>query len=170
MEGVMNRKNEIGLSHLFAARALICSISLLILLGGAHASTLSLTHTAGGPTLVGDLDAVSAFSFGSGSGQFVSALDNLGPVITQDVAQGTLLFEVDLIGTEIGNLAFQNVLFTAFSLGAVGGSPIETVSFTYQTFAITPVVTPLPAALPLFATGLGVLGLLGWRRKQKQVG
>jgi hypothetical protein len=28
-------------------------------------------------------------------------------------------------------------------------------------------ITPLPAALPLFATGLGALGLLGWRRKRK---
>lgn len=27
--------------------------------------------------------------------------------------------------------------------------------------------TPLPAALPLFATGLGALGLRGWRRKRK---
>jgi hypothetical protein len=27
--------------------------------------------------------------------------------------------------------------------------------------------TPLPAALPLFATGLGAFGLLGWRRKRK---
>lgn len=27
--------------------------------------------------------------------------------------------------------------------------------------------SPLPAALPLFATGLGVLGLFGWRRKRK---
>jgi hypothetical protein len=27
----------------------------------------------------------------------------------------------------------------------------------------------LPAALPLFATGLGALGLLGWRRKRKDV-
>ena len=27
--------------------------------------------------------------------------------------------------------------------------------------------TPLPAALPLFATGIGALGLLGWRRKRK---
>jgi hypothetical protein len=36
------------------------------------------------------------------------------------------------------------------------------------TFNITAVATtPLPAALPLFATGLGVLGLLGWRRKRK---
>jgi len=27
--------------------------------------------------------------------------------------------------------------------------------------------TPLPATLPLFSTGLGALGLLGWRRKRK---
>jgi hypothetical protein len=27
--------------------------------------------------------------------------------------------------------------------------------------------TPLPAALPLFATGLGAMGLLGWRKKRK---
>jgi hypothetical protein len=27
--------------------------------------------------------------------------------------------------------------------------------------------TPLPATLPLFATGLGALGVLGWRRKRK---
>jgi hypothetical protein len=29
------------------------------------------------------------------------------------------------------------------------------------------VTTPLPAALPLFAGGLGAMGLLGWRRKRK---
>jgi hypothetical protein len=29
--------------------------------------------------------------------------------------------------------------------------------------------TPLPAALPLFATGLGAMGLFGWRRKRKDV-
>ena len=29
--------------------------------------------------------------------------------------------------------------------------------------------TPLPAALPLFVTGLGALGLLGWRRKHRIV-
>jgi hypothetical protein len=32
---------------------------------------------------------------------------------------------------------------------------------------ITTSATPLPAALPLFATGFGVMGLLGWRRKRK---
>ena len=40
---------------------------------------------------------------------------------------------------------------------------------TYELFGGTHVLvtTPLPAALPLFATGLGALGLLGWRRKRK---
>jgi probable HAF family extracellular repeat protein len=33
-------------------------------------------------------------------------------------------------------------------------------------FLATP-ETPLPAAFPLFATGLGVMGLFGWRRKRK---
>ena len=33
---------------------------------------------------------------------------------------------------------------------------------------LAPDATPLPAALPLFATGLGALSLLGWRRKRKQ--
>jgi|HubBroStandDraft_6_1064221.scaffolds.fasta_scaffold712716_2 hypothetical protein len=36
------------------------------------------------------------------------------------------------------------------------------------TFSVTP--TPLPAALPLFATGLGALGLFGWRRKRTASG
>lgn len=43
-----------------------------------------------------------------------------------------------------------------------------TLFFTYDLSGSTPVlVTPLPAALPLFATGLGVCGLFGWRRKRK---
>jgi hypothetical protein len=46
----------------------------------------------------------------------------------------------------------------------------ETYKWTWgpgadQSFTIDVVAAPLPAALSLFATGLGVLGLLGWRRK-----
>jgi hypothetical protein len=42
-------------------------------------------------------------------------------------------------------------------------TPLSTGSIT-----VTPVTaTPLPAALPLFATGVGALGLFGWRRKRK---
>jgi hypothetical protein len=44
------------------------------------------------------------------------------------------------------------------------------VGFPLQLADAGEVVTPLPAALPLFATGLGGLGLLGWRRKRKARG
>ena len=38
----------------------------------------------------------------------------------------------------------------------------------FETATFVPVSdVPLPAALPLFATSLGVLGLLGWRGKKK---
>ena len=37
----------------------------------------------------------------------------------------------------------------------------------YVTFSSVQVATPLPAALPLFAGGLGVIGLLARRRKRK---
>ena len=47
----------------------------------------------------------------------------------------------------------------------VGGSPAPTFNFAFTLSGDT--VVPLPGALPLFATGLGALGLLGWRRKKR---
>jgi hypothetical protein len=35
------------------------------------------------------------------------------------------------------------------------------------TVTVNSAATPLPAALPLFATGIGAMGLIGWRRKRK---
>ena len=35
-------------------------------------------------------------------------------------------------------------------------------------FSSVDAAVPIPAALPLFASGLGVMGLLGWRRKRKK--
>jgi hypothetical protein len=51
-----------------------------------------------------------------------------------------------------------------------GFCPSPTVTNGIGTFAgeADVAATPLPAALPLFAGGLGVMGLLGWRRKRKQ--
>jgi hypothetical protein len=46
----------------------------------------------------------------------------------------------------------------------VGGATPPTFN---AAFSLDGVATPLPGALPLFATGLCALGLLGWRRKRK---
>jgi hypothetical protein len=57
--------------------------------------------------------------------------------------------------TASGGLTFANA-----SLASTSTAP-----FFSTGGSLTP--TPLPAALPLFATGLGGLALLGWRRKRK---
>jgi hypothetical protein len=65
-------------------------------------------------------------------------------------------------------------------LGVDGGGALTGNAFIDPTFVAAPgytlelspgigAATPIPAALPLFATGLGGLGLLGWRRKRKTV-
>lgn len=46
--------------------------------------------------------------------------------------------------------------------GDTGVQLAFTDPFTYM-----PSSTPIPAALPLFATGLGAMGLCGWRRRRK---
>jgi hypothetical protein len=49
---------------------------------------------------------------------------------------------------------------------AFNGGPVST--FAQQNLELPGIsTTPLPAALPLFITGLGALGLLGWRKKRK---
>jgi len=69
----------------------------------------------------------------------------------------TLLFDTgpSLVGYSGGPITGESVVRTG-GAGTVYGD---------LTGSITP--TPLPAALPLFATGIGALGLLGWRRKRK---
>jgi hypothetical protein len=62
-------------------------------------------------------------------------------------------------------------LYFAFADPLTGAAdPVVAINFADLNFKaatgeIAP--TPVPAALPLFATGLGALGLFGWRRKRK---
>jgi hypothetical protein len=71
--------------------------------------------------------------------------------------------------TGVGALNFEGGLITDYTLP--GGTVVafndldDNSSFQIATMAIG--TTPLPAALPLFGTVLGVGGLLGWRRKRR---
>ena len=65
------------------------------------------------------------------------------------------------------NFSLENVpsSLTDFHLTADQVSKVLESNFVYDAPAAGN--TPLPGALPLFASGLGALGLLGWRRKRK---
>ena len=96
----------------------------------------------------GQLDISSSWFFGIAYIDTAHSTDPDDVLLLQLFTAGDpLVFPNQLLGLNIGPLP---------PLHAAVGSPDITV---------TP--TPLPAALPLFATGLGALGLLGWRRKRK---
>jgi hypothetical protein len=88
---------------------------------------------------------LSGNSFGSVTGLVVNNPDCVpcNP-ITAFVSGNSLFINWEGAGGKVGD-----TITVDFS----GGGPVS--------------ATPLPAALPLFATGLGALGLLGWRRKRK---
>ena len=79
-------------------------------------------------------------------------------------ATGTIT-ETTLIS---GSLLTSAPVFYSAAYTQNGGPGAQiNASFNDSTTA-PPSGTPLPAALPLFATGLGAMGLLGWRRKRKK--
>jgi hypothetical protein len=61
---------------------------------------------------------------------------------------------------------------SASTIGQVGGEGFVKLYSAAPNELIRGVAfapTPLPAALPLFAAGAGLLGLLGWRRRRRAV-
>lgn len=94
---------------------------------------------------------VSQVTFTSLSSGLVVSVGTVGPVgntghfFIDQIVGSFDLYSVFISGF-IANQFFPEIATTSFTVGAA---------------------TPLPAALPLFATGLGALGLLGWRRKKK---
>jgi hypothetical protein len=82
-------------------------------------------------------------------------------------AAGDVTFASLVVGSLSGgsSLCLSTGTACAFS-SQVSGVWVGVGPFTFSDLTFSS-ATPLPAALPLFATGLGGLGLLGWRRKRK---
>jgi hypothetical protein len=67
-----------------------------------------------------------------------------------------------------GIFGLQTFLFNQHNLSSVVFEALSTRGLFLQfDFIGTNAETPLPAALPLFATVLGAAGIVGWRRKRK---
>jgi hypothetical protein len=97
----------------------------------------------------------------------------------EDFASGGKLLEYSLDGANPVSVA-GTLSFSQTAASFVAGGSSATISFLFvaangagiwiiDDVSVSPSVstTPIPAALPLLATGLGVLGLLGWCKKRK---
>jgi len=99
--------------------------------------------------------------------------DNFGLFWNFNDASGSMEFQlfdqsnhVSLVDLETGVLLAQvQDIFGHSHTSFI--TPSGNLQFAIDPTAFDAIATPLPAALPLFATGLGVLGLLGWRRKRR---
>lgn len=151
----------------------------------ADATTLTLQGTsfahfepialdAGGGSLFGILIGSSTSFLGSDGGSIdLSPLLNsvpgpftvsLGNCSTILLSGTSCQMQSAKLNTTVAG-TYDDVLTLDFTYTPATG-PTQIVPVTY-TLDATVGTTPIPSALPLFATGLGALGLFGWWRKRK---
>ncbi|HEY6021844.1 MAG TPA: VPLPA-CTERM sorting domain-containing protein, partial [Candidatus Paceibacterota bacterium] len=92
-----------------------------------------------------------------GSTTFSIANSNgFSSVLFSNYSGTTTSFDSSLFAGLISDLPFTSVTLAGTQIG--DGVFLDNLSYG---------LTPLPAALPLFTTGLSALAVLGWRRKRK---
>jgi hypothetical protein len=133
-------------------------------------SALIFTGALGNTTLYSGLSGPSTFGIGGSTG---ASSGISGDIVGLSRVDGLYVPLGYVSGNPLSDSAtYDNA--TLASLGITPGTYVWTWGGTLvpgggapdQSFTII-AGTPLPAALPLFATGLGAIGLLGWRRKRK---
>jgi hypothetical protein len=181
---------EIGTLHLFATSSDLGSNSSSFASARASAAfadtgTVALPGAVFG-TAVHAIVTVAidgSHSSNAGFGPDIPHL-NVGNFINVDGPNGTYFFDTTVgaviplsLGLEIfadssifstiNTADYSNTAQLFFDFTEAGAFFSADSGHNYSSAAIGPSTTPIPAALPLFATGLGALGLLGWRRKRK---
>jgi hypothetical protein len=114
-------------------------------------------------TLQGVTAAQILFNFTGTSGNVLSTSG--GDCTTNGKANGNTCLDGTFLATDGGGFQFSHLQIDGELIDTDGNIQLVSNSIITANAPFTP--TPLPAALPLFATGLGGLGLLGWRRKRK---
>jgi hypothetical protein len=117
--------------------------------GGSNGAPFDLTVGASSPLPAG------SYSIGGWLFTGAQVINNQVTTLPGPLSMGTPY----LLLCDLPNSVLCTQVDGTVSLSSVPGDAIIQAS-------LVPSV-PLPSALPLFATGLGALGLLGWRRKRK---
>lgn len=98
----------------------------------------------------------------TGTYDFITTVGALIPL-----SLGLQIYADSSFYSKINTADYSNTAHLFFDFTEAGAFFSADSGHNYSSAAIGPSTTPVPAALPLFATGLGALGLLGWRRKRK---
>ena len=124
-----------------------------------------LMMTESNPTLLGPAATVSDIvRFNTPGPSTLTFYSDTTPPVDSIADTGLPLVPVGTLSfPEVGPEGNNGLIYTPTSLQP-GWSPEFAITYDFVSDGSA---VPLPAALPLFATGLGALGLLGWRRKRK---
>ena len=155
----------------------------------------TFTNTFTGTTMTGEFDGLTVGSTTSAPPVFITGYTETSPLtpysvptpllFTPDILYNT--FSVDgsgaLTAADFRGTGYFGTSYVYFAFNKIADAPANGGIFQYLSDGaghfsqsggdfgnanfVSVSATPLPAALPLFASGLGALGLLGWRRKRK---
>jgi hypothetical protein len=131
-------------------------------------STYSTVYASTPPTFLGETSTAEHAAIA-----LANALNILGA--TNYVYGSNLFIPYQYVSSPPASSYDYNVYNSAAKSGNTGGwlyatgtnYPVDSYGGTYTDYTVFVAETPVLPALPLFATGLGALGLLGWRRKRK---
>jgi hypothetical protein len=131
--------------------------------GGSATYNVGLANTLN--ILWGSPDSYNTLAFYSGVPSNSTFLGSLSATAGLGIVSGVFPLEIQTYGhdqmtfTDNGG-SFEYVVLSSST------NAFEFADLTAG-YTQTQLPTPLPAALPLFASGLGAMGLLGWRKRRK---
>ncbi len=101
--------------------------------------------------------------------QFVAVGNNIEFAIPNSYFEGGLTGLANTTYAQNGDIITLR-LSQSLGYSVAGGSTFYDVNTRLGEVVLADVsATPLPAALPLFASGLGAMGFIGWRKKRKAI-